>query len=59
MSDDQIFGLVASLSLLIWLLSRGILANPRHRRQAEIAALGLVAAGIAYALVQTAVWFAR
>lgn len=59
MSDEQIFGLVASLSLLIWLLGRGVLPDPRRRRQAEIAAFGLLAAGIAYALVQTVLWFAR
>lgn len=59
MRDDQIFGLIASVALLIWLLGRGILPDRRRRRQAEIAALGLVAAGIVYALVQTVIWFGR
>jgi hypothetical protein len=59
MSEEQIFGVVASLSLLIWLLGRGILPDPRRRRQAEIVALGLVGAAIVYALFQTVLWFAR
>ena len=59
MRDDQIFGLIASLSLLIWLLSRGVFRDPRRQRQAEYAALGLVGAGIVYALVQTVIWFGR
>ena len=59
MSEEQIFGVVASLSLLIWLLGRGIVPDPRRRRQAELVALGLVGAGIAYALFQAVLWFAR
>jgi hypothetical protein len=59
MSEEQIFGVVASLSLLIWLLGRGIVPDPRRRRQAELIALGLVGAGIVYALFQTVLWFAR
>ena len=58
MRDDQIFGVIASVALLIWLLGRGMIADPRRRRQVEIVAFGLVAAGILYALVQTAAWFA-
>lgn len=57
MNDEQIFPLIASLALLIWLLGRGILPNPRRRRQAELLAFGLIAAGIVYALVQTLFWF--
>jgi hypothetical protein len=59
MSEEQIFGIVASLSLLIWLLGRGIVPDPRRRRQAELIALGLVGAGIVYALFQNVLWFAR
>jgi hypothetical protein len=58
MSDEQFFPLILSLALLVWLLGRGILPNPRRRRQAEIAAFVLVAAGILYALVRTMLWFA-
>jgi hypothetical protein len=57
MSDEQIFGVVASLSLLIWLLS-GRAVPPQHRRAALYAAFGILAAGILYALFQTARWFA-
>ena len=59
MRDDQIFGAVAMVALLVWLVGRGVLPDPRRRRQAEMAALGLVGAGIVYALVQTIVWFNR
>jgi hypothetical protein len=55
MRDDQIFGLVASVALLIWLLGRRTLPNPLHRH-AELLALGLVGAGILYALYRTALW---
>jgi hypothetical protein len=57
MRDDQIFGAVAMVALLVWLVGRGILPDPRRRRQAEMVALGLVGAGIVYALVQTIAWF--
>lgn len=56
MRDDQIFGLVASAALLIWLLGRRVLPSPYHER-AELFALGLVAAGILYALYRTMLWF--
>ena len=59
MRDDQIFGVIAMVALLVWLLGRGMLPDPRRRRQAEMAALGLVGAGIVYALVQTIAWFSR
>lgn len=59
MREDQLFGLVAGVALLIWLLGRGIVPGLRRRQQAEMLALGLVAAGILYALVQTVIWFAR
>ena len=59
MTDERIFALVAMLALLLWLLSRGILPDPRHRRLAETAAFGLIGAGILYALTQSVLWFAR
>ena len=59
MTDDKLFALVAMMSLLLWLLGRGALPNPQHRRIALTAAYGLIGAGIVYALVQSALWFAR
>ncbi|MEK0082643.1 hypothetical protein [Benzoatithermus flavus] len=56
MRDDQLFGLIAMVALLVW-LGRAYVPEPR-RRQAEIAALGLVAVGIALALIRSAIWFA-
>jgi predicted MFS family arabinose efflux permease len=57
MRDDQLFGVVAAAALLIWLGGRRLLPEPRARRQAEILALVIVAAGILYALVRTFLWF--
>lgn len=57
MTDQQIFGLVASLSLLVWLLS-GRMVPPRHRRAALLAAYGILGAGLLYAVFQTARWLA-
>ena len=59
MRDDQIFGLIASAALMVWLLGRGALPNHRHRRLAELAAIGLIGGGIFYALVQTLIWLGR
>lgn len=56
MRDDQLFGAVASLALLIWLVGRGFSSDPLWRRRAEALALGIVAAAILYALFRTAVW---
>lgn len=58
MDENRLFGLVASLALLIWLLGRGTLRG-RLGRNAELVALGLVGAGIVYALFQTLLWFTR
>lgn len=58
MREDQLFGLVAGAALLIWLVGRGMAADPRRRRRFEAVALGLVAAGILFALLRTVMWFA-
>lgn len=58
MTDDRLFSLVALLAILIWLVGRGYLPNPRHRRLAEVAAMVLVGAAVLYALLQTLGWFA-
>lgn len=56
MGEERLFGLVALLALLIWLLAgRG--APVRHRRALEYLAYGILAAGILYALFLTAAWF--
>lgn len=57
MRDDQLFGVVASIALLVWLGGRQFLSGARAR-QAEMFALGLVAAAIVYALIRTLIWFA-
>lgn len=59
MDEGQFFGVVASLALLVYLLGRGILRDPRQRRLAETAALGLVGAAILYAAFQSLAWFLR
>lgn len=57
MSDDQIFGVVASVALLVWLVGRGTARDPRRRRAMELAALGLVGAALVYALFMSAAYF--
>lgn len=57
MREDQLFGVVAGVALLIW-LCRGMFLDPRRRRQAEAMALGLVAAGILFGLTRAVLWFA-
>jgi hypothetical protein len=59
MRDDQIFGTIALVALLIWLLGRGVGTDPRRRRLAEVTAIGLIAAGLLYALVRTVAWISR
>jgi hypothetical protein len=58
MREDQLFGVVAGAALLIWLVGRGMARDPRRRRQMGAVALGLVVAGIAFALFRTVVWLA-
>jgi hypothetical protein len=50
MEEQQFFGLVSGLALLVWLVGRNIVPDPRRRRQVELMALGLVVAAIVYAL---------
>ncbi|MGD9511565.1 MAG: hypothetical protein AB7I59_10335 [Geminicoccaceae bacterium] len=57
MRDDQLFAFIASLALLIWLGGRRFLPTAHARRRAEMFALVLVGAGIAYALFRTVLWF--
>jgi hypothetical protein len=57
MRDDQLFGVVAAAALLIWLGARRLVPEPRARRRAEALALGIVVAGILYALVRAFLWF--
>ena len=57
MREDQLFGLVAGAALLIWLIGRGTASNSRRRRQLEMVALGVIVAGILYALLRTLIWF--
>lgn len=54
MRDDQIFGVIASVALLVWLIGRGgMLRDPRARYYAQLAAMGLLGAGLVYALFLT------
>ncbi|MFL5334543.1 MAG: hypothetical protein ACJ8H8_15460 [Geminicoccaceae bacterium] len=57
MRDDQLFGLIASVALLVWLLGRGAAPDLRWRRRAEALALALIALGILYALVRAILSF--
>jgi hypothetical protein len=49
LDENQLFGVVASLALLVWLLGRGVVRDPRRRRHAEMAAYVLVGAALLYA----------
>lgn len=57
MAQEQFFGVIASLALLVWLLGRGIVRDPRRRQLAETAAMGLVGAAILYAAFQSLAYF--
>ncbi len=55
MQEDQLFGLVAMLALLLWLGARMLPAQ--HQKTAERAAFVLIGGGIAVALVMTVAHF--
>ena len=55
MRDDQIFGLVALVALLLWLSAR--MLPEAHRRTFERLAFVLIGGGIAVALLFTVLHF--
>ncbi len=55
MRDDQIFGVIASVALLVWLLGRRR-GGDVHRRWPELVALIVIGAGILYAILQWLLW---
>ena len=55
MSEDQLFGLVAMLALLLWLGARMLPAQ--YQQTAERAAFVLIGGGILLALVMTVAHF--
>ena len=57
MDENRIFGVVASVALLAWLLGRGVVRDPRRRRYAEMAAYGLVGAALLYAGFMSLAYF--
>ena len=59
MTDDQLFGVIASVAVLIFLLGRGRFVRSAHRRYAQLAALGIVLAAILYAGFMSLAWFLR
>ena len=59
MTDDQLFGVIASVAVLIFLLGRGRFVHGTRRRYAQLAALGIVLAAILYAGFMSLAWFLR
>jgi hypothetical protein len=60
LTDDQLFGVIASVAVLVFLLGRGgMVRNPQQRRYAQLAALGIVLAAILYAGFRSLAWFLR
>jgi hypothetical protein len=59
LTDDQLFGVIASVAVLIFLLGRGTFVRGAHRRYAQLAALGIVLAAILYAGFMSLAWFLR
>jgi hypothetical protein len=57
--DDQLFGVIASVAVLIFLLGRGRFVRGTRRRYAQLAALGIVLAAILYAGFMSLAWFLR
>jgi len=58
MRDDQIFGVIASIALLVWLIGRRRFGGT-HRRWPELAALVVIGGGILYAMLQWLFWLQR
>ena len=57
MRDDQLFGLMAGMALLLWLVGRTAASNLRWRRRAELSAFVLIALGILYAVLRSIIFF--
>ena len=57
MREDQLFGLIASSALLIWLLGRNAAPGRLWRRRAEIVALAMVGLAIVYAMLRAIIHF--
>lgn len=57
MREDQLFGLIASSALLIWLLGRNAAPGQLWRRWAELVALAMVGLAILYALLRAIIHF--
>lgn len=57
MDENQLFGVVAGLALLVWLLGRGVLRDGRLRRLARTAAFGLVGVALLYAAFRSLAFF--
>ncbi|MFO1035543.1 MAG: hypothetical protein U1E45_01745 [Geminicoccaceae bacterium] len=53
MADDKIFAVIAMGSLLIWLLRDRIARDPVQRKRLETGVIGVVLAGILYAVILT------
>ena len=57
MREDQLFGLIASSALLIWLLGRNVAPGRPWRRRTELVALAMVGLAILYALLRAIIHF--
>lgn len=55
MTDDRIFGLVAMVSILLW-IGGSQLADPRMRRMARYGAYVILAVGLVLAAVRALLW---
>ena len=56
-AGDQLFGLMAGVALLLWLVGRGAAPDLRWRRRAELLAVSLVALGIFFAVLRSIILF--
>lgn len=57
MSDDRVFGLIALVCVLLWLLSSEQRLGPGLRRALAICAYVAIAVALAYAVVMSAGFF--